>query len=330
MVTPSMTTQYETNRYESRRTPSLLLPEDPSQDELAQYWTLSARDQAEVVRCRTDATRRRFAVQLCTLRAYGRFLPEATPAPVSITNYLARQLDIPLILFGEVPGRFATETEHLQRIRTYLGWRPFDEESRLRLTSWINQRATNDLLPSVLVARAEDILRAWQIVAPARSTLEELVVSVTAHVQDDVYTRITIGLRPEILQAMDDLLQVPPGARRSMLFQLKEYPAEASYAVILRYIEHYHFLRELGVGTIDLGGISLPMIRYCADQAKRYDVHTLRRFPETKRYGLTACFLVEIHKTILDHIVALHDQLLTKKMREARNAFEKRYRQLRR
>ena len=122
-----------------------------------------------------------------------------------------------------------------------------------------------------------------------------------------------------MLQAMDDLLQVPPGAHRSLLFQLKEYPAEASYAVILRYIEHYHFLRALGVGTIDLGGISLPMIRYCADQAKRYDVHTLRRFPETKRYGLTACFLVEIHKTILDHIVALHDQLLTKKMREARN-----------
>src|SRR5262244_2925736 len=72
------------------------------------------------------------------------------------------------------------------------------------------------------------------------------------------------------------------------------------------------------------------MIRYCADQAKRYDVHTLRRFPATKRYGLTACFLVEIHKTILDHIVALHDQLLTKKRRAAKHAFEKRYRQLRR
>ena len=46
---------------------------------------------------------------------------------------------------------------------------------------------------------------------------------------------------------MDELLQVPLGARRSMLFQLKEYPAEASYAVILRYIEHYHFLRDFGV-----------------------------------------------------------------------------------
>ena len=225
MLTPRPTTSHAATGYDSRRTPSVLLPEDPSQEALAQYWTLSARDQAEVMRCRTDATRRRFAVQLCTLRTYGRFLPEATPAPVAITNYLARQLDVPLVLFGEVPGRLATETEHLQRIRTYLGWRLFDEESRGRLTSWINQRATDDLLPSVLVSRAEAILRAWQIVAPARSTLEELVASVTARVQDDVYTRITTGLRPELLQAMDDLLQIPPGARRSMLFQLKEYPS---------------------------------------------------------------------------------------------------------
>ena len=72
------------------------------------------------------------------------------------------------------------------------------------------------------------------------------------------------------------------------------------------------------------------MLRYLADLAKRHDAHTFRRFPQQKRYALTACFLVEIQKTILDHIVALHDQLLSKKGREATNAFEKRYRQVRR
>ena len=309
---------------------SIILPEDPSQEELAQYWTLSTQDKQEVFKCRGEAQRRRFAVQLCTLRAYGRFLPKAVAAPTVITNHLARQLDLPLVLFGEVPGRLATETDHFHRIRTYLGWHPFGDESRVRLINWLNHRATDDLAPSILVARAEDILRAWKIVVPARSTLEELVVSVTARVQGDVYTRITTSLTPALIQSMDELLQVPLGIRRSMLFQLKEYPAEASYSVILRYIEPYHFLRDFGVGTIDLGGISPPMSRYLAEQAKRYDVHTLRRFPEAKRYGLTACFLVEIHKTILDHVVSLHDQLLTKKIREARNAFEKRYRQVRR
>ncbi|MEE8290573.1 MAG: DUF4158 domain-containing protein, partial [Candidatus Tectomicrobia bacterium] len=313
-----------------RRVPALVLPDDPSPEELLQSWTLSARDREEVMQCRGDTSRRRFAVQLCTLRVYGRFLPEATPTPVTITNYLARQLELPLVLFGEVSGRLATETEQLQRIRAYLGWQPFHHEARERLTSWLEQRATDDLLPIDLVSRAEDILRSWQIVLPARSTLEELVVAITARVQDDVYTRIATGLSSELQRAVDDLLEVPSGERRSALFHLKEYPPEASNAVIVRYIERYHFLRDLGVSGIDLRSLSPAMVRYFADVAKRYDVYELRRFAPTKRYALTACFLVEIHKTILDHIVALHDQLLTKKMREAKNAFETRYRTLRR
>jgi hypothetical protein len=181
----------------SRRTPPIALPEDPSAEELAQYWTLSNRDKDEVFKCRGDAPRRRFATQLCTLRTYGRFLPKALAAPVAMTNYLARQLDLPLVLFGEVPARLATETDHLQRIRTYLGWRLFDDEVRGRLTSWLTQRATDDLLPGDLVSRSEEMLRSWQVVLPAPSTLEEIVASVTTRVQDDVYTRIATGLTKE-------------------------------------------------------------------------------------------------------------------------------------
>ena len=100
--------------------------------------------------------------------------------------------------------------------------------------------------------------------------------------------------------------------------------------MILRSIEHYQFLQDSGVSSLDLQGLSPAMLRYCADLAKRTDARALRRFAPAKRYTLTACFLVESHKTILDHLVALHDQLLTKKMREAHHAFEQRYRQLRR
>jgi len=220
---------------------------------------------------------------------------------VAITNYLARQLDLSLVLFGDVPSRLATETGHRQRILSYLGWQAFDEEARTRLTQWLRQRATDDLPPHVLVTRAEDLLRAWQIVMPTRLTLEELVASVTARAQDDVYSRIVTGLPPALQHAMDELLQVPTGERRSVLFQLKEYPPEASNAVILRYIDRYHFLQTLGVDTMALSGVSPPMIRYLADLAKRHDAHTFRRFPPEKRYALTACFLVEIQKTILDH-----------------------------
>lgn len=330
MVSPDLTPLQEPLLGLHRRAPALTLPEDPSPEELAQYWTLSSRDKEEIAPCRGEGQRRRFAVQLCTLRTYGRFLPKAVAAPVAITNYLARQLDLPLVLFGDIPERLATETDHLQRIRLYLGWHPFDEEARGRFTQWLTQRATDDMLPSDLLPRAEAILRQWQVVLPAPSTLEALIASVTARVQDDLYTRLVTSLSPALQQALDTLLEVPAGERTSVLFQLKEYPPEASPAVILRYIERYHFLQDLGVDAIDVSPISAPMIRYFADVAQHYDVRALRRFPEAKRYALTACFLVEAHKTILDHIVALHDQLLTKKMREATNAFEQHYRRLRR
>lgn len=80
-----------------RRIPPLLLPTDPSPEDLVQYWTLSARDHAEVLRCRGEANRRRFAVQLCTLRAYGRFLGSLVFSGVKnycIINYLCQQMDV--------------------------------------------------------------------------------------------------------------------------------------------------------------------------------------------------------------------------------------------
>jgi TnpA family transposase len=313
-----------------RRPQSFILPQDPSPEELAQYWTLSPPDKTEVLQCRGEAQRRRFAVQLCTLRTYGRFLPKAVAAPVAITNHLAQQLHLPLVLFGDVPGRLATETEHFVRIRLYLGWRPFDEEAQERLRHWLTQQATEDLLPTDLVTRAETILWQWQIVLPALSTLQEIVTGVMTRVQEEVYARIVTGLTPQLRQAMDEVLAVPSSEHRSPLFALKDYPPEASAEVILRYIERYHFLQELGVETIDLRGARPAMVHYLAEITKRYDVRALRRFAPDKRYALTACFLVDIHKTILDYIVALHEQLLTKKLREAKNAFEQRYRRLRR
>jgi hypothetical protein len=283
LAAPGTIPLLETSAALRRRSPSLLLPEEPSREELAQFWTWSDRDRAEVLRCQGEANQRRFAVQLWTLRTYGRLLPEATPAPVAITNYLAQPLDRSLVLFGDVPSRLATETGHRPRILDYLGWQVFDEAARTRLTPWLTQRATDDRLPHDLVTRAEDVRRAWQIVLPARSTLEELIASATTHAQDDVYTRIVTGLTPALPQAINDLLHVPAGEPRSRRFHLKAYPPEASTAVILRYSARDHFLQTLGVDAMDLRGVSPPMIRYLADLAKRHDAHTFRRFPLEKR-----------------------------------------------
>src|SRR5690349_4827702 len=123
----------------ARRRRALLA--DPSEDELARHWSLTPADLAEVARCRGDDHRRRFALQLCMLRAHGRFLDDCRTVPLPIVNHLSRQLGLAPVLFLDQPGREPTEREQAQRIRRYLGVRDFDAEAEAGLREWLRQGA---------------------------------------------------------------------------------------------------------------------------------------------------------------------------------------------
>src|SRR6516164_7071281 len=131
---------------ERQRQRGLTLPEDPSEEELARNWTLSEADRAEVQRCRGDDNRRRFALQLCVLRQYGRFLDRYQDVPVRILNYLNRQLGLmPTVSLPEAE-REATESSHEQRLREYFGYRTFDDEARILLEEHLRSRVEQGCL----------------------------------------------------------------------------------------------------------------------------------------------------------------------------------------
>jgi hypothetical protein len=67
--------------------------------------------------------------------------------------------------------------EYAQRLRTYLGYQPFDEE---RLQRWLDERAIAGVTGAALLDGALRTLRAWRVEAPARSTLERLVRSASS------------------------------------------------------------------------------------------------------------------------------------------------------
>src|SRR5262245_47942601 len=142
----------------------LTLPEDPSEEELARNWTLSAADHAEVLRCRGDHNRRRFALQLCVLRQYGRFLDRYQDVPVRILNHLNRQLGlIPTVSLPEAE-REATESSHQQRLREYFGYRTFDDEAGILLEEHLGSRIAQGAWPKDLFDSAMEALRFWRVV----------------------------------------------------------------------------------------------------------------------------------------------------------------------
>ena len=308
---------------------SVALPEDPSEEELARNWTLSEADRSQVLRCRGDDNRRRFAVQLCVLRQYGRFLEDYARVPVRILNHISRQIYLPPALSLAGAERNATEAEYHERIREYLGYHLFDAEARNLIEEHLRSRVAQGALPSVLIESAEDALRFWKIILPPASTLQRLVGSVAATGRQEIFERIATDLSDSTRKSLDALLEVAQGERQSGLMIFKEYPPEASPAAILDYVERYRFLQKAGVGGIELAGIPGAVIDHLAQLARKYDAQALKRFAPAARHAMLACFLVEAQKSLLDHLATMHDQFLTGMSRRSRNAFEERHREFR-
>ena len=307
-----------------------VLPADPSDDELARHWSLTAADLAEVGRCRGDDHRRRFALQLCTVRAYGRFLDDYRAAPLPIVNHLSRQLGLTPVLFLDQPSREPTEREQAQRIRRYLGLRDFDADAETGLREWLQHGVVEGNGPAELLLRAEAHLRGRHIMLPAVSTLERIVHSEVSRATAGLFATVAGKLPEKLRIGIALLLEVPDGDARSSLFRLKRYPTIGTPPAIKADLARLHLIDDLLGDTTTLNGIDPHVIRQLGELGRRYDAGDLRRFTVPKREALVGCYLIQARKSLLDHLVEMHDQFLTTMARRSRLAVEDRHRKLRR
>jgi TnpA family transposase len=306
------------------------LPEDLGEEELARDWTLSEADRAQVLRCRGDDNRRRFAVQLCVLRRYGRFLDDFAGVPVRILNHIGRQLGLAPVLSLGRSDREATQIEYEQRLRDYLGYRGFDAATRANLEQHLRSQLAQGMLPEGLRQEAEDVLRFWRVIPPAASTRHRLVASIAASGRQEIFDQIAGRLNQSERQALDQLLQVSEDDHQSPLAQFREYPPEATAESILTWIERHRLLRSPGLQEINLGGFHPHLVFHLHQLARKYDAQALKRFAPATRYALLSCFVVETQRTLLDHLIQMHEQFLATMCRRSRHAFEEKYRDFRR
>ena len=71
------------------------------------------------------------------------------------------------------------------------------------------------------------------------------------------------------------------------------------------------------------------MIERLAHLTRRYDVQAVKRFAPETRTATLVCFLVEAHKSLLDHLITMHEQYVTGLLRRSRHAFDERHREFR-
>ena len=206
---------------------------------MARDWTLSKADKIEIEKYRKDY-RLFVAVQICSIRLYGRLLVETNDLSPRIINYLNSQLRLPPTLSIQAPGRKATYLDQRKSIMAYLGFRKFDDRSLNRLEDWLYNHALKGELPADLNHRAEAFLLSEKVIIPGTSTIERLVAGVCTSVHEKAFESVYSKLTPDLKNSIDQLLLVPPGEPRSYFHKLKEYPPSAKISSLREYIDRYN------------------------------------------------------------------------------------------
>lgn len=307
---------------------SISLPQNFSDEEMARDWTLSDSDRANVCKYRKNS-RLFIAIQLCSVRLYGRFLKQIHDLSLHIVNYLSQQLGLPPSLSVAISERKATYNDHRQNILKYLGFQKFDEIKQEQLEYWIEQQTRQGLLPDELFQKAEYYLLERRILLPGPSKLERLITRICSGVHTQNFDAIFQQLSIPLCEAIDRLLKVPEGEQRSYFHQLKEYPPAATISTMQLYLKHYEIVAETGIDDVEVRELTPAFLDYLFKQAKRYSTTDLKRFANDKCYSLMFCFLLETRKILLDHLVMMHDQYVTDLCRHSKNIHEKKYRKLR-
>jgi hypothetical protein len=310
------------------------LPDAIDTDTLRKYFTLTQPDLNQTHQCRGVVNKLGFAVQLCTLRWHGYFLPDTRDLPSAVIETIAVQLGVLPLPIDAYPHNEKTRWEHLERIRLHLGFVPCDAGQRDRLLHHLTILAQALPRSTALRQAAYRWLKQEKIVRPGRTTLRDLITAAREAALQTVYAMLTSDLSAgqaekiaSLLGAVAPLSDVPeaenePGFR-SRFEQFKTAARKESPEALLTLLDQLSEIRLLGLTALPtLVEVHPATRRLLAGWGYRYNVWHLRRFAAPKRNAIVICFLHAVRAEMTDSIIEMQDKLITSIHNKARKRYD--------
>ena len=302
--------------------------ENSSDDEIIRDWTLTNSDKALLLKL-NKSYRSYVAVQLCSMRLYGRFLNQLSDLSVKIINYINNQLNLAPALFIDKPSRKATYLEHRKIIFKHLGFANFDDNARNLLEGWVAKKDYFSLLPEELYPQAEHYLISNKIALPSSNQLKRLINTLMANYHNEVFKKINQQSNNDLDSSINQILNIGKDQSVTWFQRFKEYPPTASITSLKYYLEKYQKLLDIPLDTIDLSQFHSNFIDYLYKLGKYYSADAIKRFKADKKHAIVIAFLAESKKVILDYLVQMHDQYICDICRQCNNIHDSQLKQYR-
>jgi TnpA family transposase len=285
---------------------------DLSREDLDRVFFLDDADLELIEKRRGDHNRLGFALQLGTVRWLGAFLPDPTAVPSSVLGYVAGQLDVsdPACVERYLERR-RTRFEHVEEIKAACRLRDFAAVHE-QFEEWLDARAwmTGDG-PRAVFNEAIGWLREREALLPGVTTLARLVARARADTDERLHELLSKVPSAEQARVLDQLLEVPEGARVSGLERWRKAPAEPTgknMKLALARVAEIH-----GVGIDATAVRALVPARRLVDVA-RYGMAAkapaLRRHPAPRRLATLVATVVHLSASSIDDCLELFDLLM--------------------
>jgi hypothetical protein len=286
----------------------------PATDErgMVRHYSLIPDDLALINRRRGDANRLGFALQLCYLRFPGRILQQGEQPPAALCAFVAEQLGLDPLQFGDYGEREQTRREHVLEIQTALGLRPLSHSMYREIAAWLlpTALATDD--GSTLVATVLEELRTRRIVCPPLPTIERLGGTVRARARRQLWGRLADGLTDLQRRGLDQLLEVRSGGGQSTLAWLRQTAYAATTGNFPKLIDRLNQVRALGIESERATRVHQNYWLKLAREGGQSTVQHLAELEPLRRYATLTALALDLSATLTDEALNMFEHLVGK------------------
>jgi hypothetical protein len=294
----------------------------PAPAQLAKYFFLDDKDRAEIGAHRGAHNKLGYAIQLCTVRFLGTFLPDPTDVPRIVVRHLAEQLQIPdPSCLGEYRDRRATHHTHVREIREQHGYRDFTEQpEHWRLVRWLYTRAwVSAERPIVLFDLATARMTQRRILLPGVTTLSRLIVGITDHAAARLWRVLSRVPHRGQRKRLHSLLRIPESSSTSCLDNLRKPPLHISAPGMVDALLRLNEFQNLGVGDLNLQRVPQGRLKVLARYAAAAKAQAIARMPRDRRIATLLAFAFMYETVAQDDAVEVLNQLISLALRRADN-----------
>ncbi|MDL1865613.1 Tn3 family transposase [Betaproteobacteria bacterium PRO5] len=296
-----------------------------TEEELIQHYTFSEPDLSLIQQRRGDANRLGLAVQLCLLRFPGQgLLPDAV-VPISLLQWIARQLRLDSAYWPQYAAREETRREHLLELRMYLGIEPFSLAHYRQAVHATTELALQTDKGIILAGSILNSLRQQHIILPTPHVIDRICAEAITRANRHIYNVLAESLSDVHRQRLDDLLKRRDNGKTTWLVWLRQSPAKPNSRYMLEHIERIKVWQALNLPSGIERLAHQNRLLKIAREGGQMSPADLAKFEPQRRYATLVALAIEGMATITDEIIDLHDRILGKIFNAAKNKHQQQF-----